>query len=79
MFLLDILQFAGGNMVVINDGATVIAWNISVDQGGQSCVTVNDGLLIGMNVQRTFGGDGGTPVCKGSGEYIIYNEFHLLK
>jgi hypothetical protein len=32
-----------------------------------------------MNVQRTFGGDGGTPVCKGSGEYIIYNEFHLLK
>lgn len=78
-YLLDILQFAGGNMVVINDDATVIAWNISVDQGGQSCVTVNDGLLIGMNVQRTFGGDGGTPVCKGSGEYIIYNEFHLLK
>ena len=78
-YLLDILQFAGGNMVVVDDGATVIGWNLSVDQGGQSCVAVYDGLLIGMNVQRTIGGDGGTPVCKGSGEIIVYNEFHLLK
>ena len=78
-YLLDILQFAGGNMVVVDDGATVIAWNISVDQGGQSCAAVYDGMLIGMNVQRTIGGDGGIPVCRGSGEIILYNEFHLLK
>ncbi|MBQ7338120.1 MAG: hypothetical protein IJW40_06670 [Clostridia bacterium] len=76
-YILDILQFGGGELIVVNDDGYAIAWNVSIDQGGYSCVTVNDGYFIGMNVQRTYSGPNGDIVIRGDGDTWIYNEFHL--